>query len=1395
MAVRAVQYTIKVEVIEVRGLSFKESAGEKEIVPNPYVDVTVGGTTKSTVQKNQVVSATFNASFNFQATLTPEEFQRSYVELAVMHRYTLLGGVGLQSALIGKYVFSFACVYSKSQHWMYRQWIKLNNFEQLVSDPGMMLLTVGVFGPGDPLPVIDETVAYVNEDGDRVTKEVDVKSTYYNLTVNIYKGQDISEVVGQITTTCEPFIKVRHGGAELQTRSLPEHSPEWQASISLPASMPCHDDTVLVELWNGGSSAVLMATMVLDFFELIKNETPTRWFNFYWRPPTEGLLGAVHDMLTNAELRQANAYAGRILLNASCVKVQAPLPMGVRPVRAVHEPPQVEYVLWVDVYEVSCNALLSNELQVEVSFGPHALKSPPVMIEEAGSYTLEAEQGRMEELKVYLPADDAQTWAFFLYISSISSASAAANVAANVMNWFGGLAGVAETDQNAEPAVRTSRLAWAMIPFSTKALQDGKPMWYSLRATDGSGTDPFSVLVSITCRPARTMGERPARLQYNLQRYYFRALIYEGLHLPAVGYDQFPNPYIKIVLGSQQLKTLTFRQTLNPSYYEAMEMEVILPEMMQLAPDIVLEVCSESDSIMSSDIVLGSTTYPIQKVPKEWKKAPVWLMLQSKQYPRCKAKVLVAFELVPAELVENDTYPFFDDIRPSTKEATVSIFLVGVRLFSPVQRPYVEVCFGRDVEDTTKPLWSERTREPHVGEGGNWNFLQHFNVGVSLPKRMQHHCFMEVKVLDEVEGISGRTMKDVGMAYITLNPLLPWLEQREREETREMFKLQVMEEVMIEDAENARRISDGVAGQAGEAKATGEETASVQARLAMAAKLDKKMVVPYNDPDAANCRLEATDDYVAFGAAAAPVATRAFTASLEKNETKPRARGKGFLGGLKMKKSNGGQLGSDADGADNANELYGFEPEALDFVLTMADEDEVEENMRDEIPYEMETDFGVNDLPYLRVPIFRCTDCGVPETIGYLKYICRVYQGEECGSEMEEMNKLCQDLVQKYETTRELVVRAYVLAARGLVPPSGASDIQTYVWIYNSSSTATLSGGLTHNLKDSGHVKKQGFKPEFNRCYGLACSLPEHAVVQVAIMNQGRVMDECVGKTFIDMEDRFFNPKVAAMVEQEITPIELRTLKVEGSTVSHGTLRGFFEIMTEDYAQEHPQFTLASAEADDFQLRLVIWRVKAVPLDDNSSVSMFVRSIFTLEENSEIVHDTDTHYNSKDGSGVFNWRCVFDVKIPAPIPVLKVQIWNYAVLSSGEPIGECNFDLTADFFRARKRGQIYRLPRFWLRCTHPAFKGKSRGSVEVEASILPLKEADYSPVGQGREEPNRDPFLPAVTQNRTYVDWEAINETVGAASSAIMSGLKWTGVWMAVAGVIAIVIFIMFLLK
>lgn len=101
----------------------------------------------------------------------------------------------------------------------------------------------------------------------------------------------------------------------------------------------------------------------------------------------------------------------------------------------------------------------------------------------------------------------------------------------------------------------------------------------------------------------------------------------------------------------------------------------------------------------------------------------------------------------------------------------------------------------------------------------------------------------------------------------------------------------------------------------------------------------KKLLVPYNDPDAANCRLETVDDYVAFGAAAT-TAAGAGTPPLapvdeEQQPPKMRSRGNGFLGNLVLKKSHAAS-GTKGDGGMERNEeLYGFEPEALDFVLTM----------------------------------------------------------------------------------------------------------------------------------------------------------------------------------------------------------------------------------------------------------------------------------------------------------------------------------------------------------------------------------------------------------------------------------------------------------------------------
>lgn len=104
-------------------------------------------------------------------------------------------------------------------------------------------------------------------------------------------------------------------------------------------------------------------------------------------------------------------------------------------------------------------------------------------------------------------------------------------------------------------------------------------------------------------------------------------------------------------------------------------------------------------------------------------------------------------------------------------------------------------------------------------------------------------------------------------------------------------------------------------------------------RVALILQINRKMVVPYNDPDAANSRLENLDDYVAFGAAAVQMSTH--VPSTTEKPGPQRSRRKSFLGGLMMKKSTAHGSINEGLGLYKQTELYGFEPEALNFVLTM----------------------------------------------------------------------------------------------------------------------------------------------------------------------------------------------------------------------------------------------------------------------------------------------------------------------------------------------------------------------------------------------------------------------------------------------------------------------------
>ena len=56
--------------------------------------------------------------------------------------------------------------------------------------------------------------------------------------------------------------------------------------------------------------------------------------------------------------------------------------------------------------------------------------------------------------------------------------------------------------------------------------------------------------------------------------------------------------------------------------------------------------------------------------------------------------------------------------------------------------------------------------------------------------------------------------------------------------------------------------------------------------------------------------------------------------------------------------------------------------------------------------------------------------------------------------------------------------------------------------------------------------------------------------------------------------------------------------------------------------------------------------------------------------------DTDSHWNSKDGTGSFNWRMKFPITLPHPNPRLKLQIWDKDLISSNDIICEAILNLS-----------------------------------------------------------------------------------------------------------------------
>ena len=121
------------------------------------------------------------------------------------------------------------------------------------------------------------------------------------------------------------------------------------------------------------------------------------------------------------------------------------------------------------------------------------------------------------------------------------------------------------------------------------------------------------------------------------------------------------------------------------------------------------------------------------------------------------------------------------------------------------------------------------------------------------------------------------------------------------------------------------------------------------------------------------------------------------------------------------------------------------------------------------------------------------------------------------------------------------------------------------------------------------------------------------------------------------------------------------------------------------------------------------------------------------------VRETDTHRRVKQGFAAFNWRLLFDINIPLRSPILKIVAFSDYVIATDVAIGEATLDLgpdLAEVFRAKTTKLDYGEVKLPL-----TLKGRTTGVLHLNVTLLPKDLSRLAPVGQGREEPNREPFL------------------------------------------------------
>jgi hypothetical protein len=323
------------------------------------------------------------------------------------------------------------------------------------------------------------------------------------------------------------------------------------------------------------------------------------------------------------------------------------------------------------------------------------------------------------------------------------------------------------------------------------------------------------------------------------------------------------------------------------------------------------------------------------------------------------------------------------------------------------------------------------------------------------------------------------------------------------------------------------------------------------------------------------------------------------------------------------------------------------------------------------------------------------------QCVGKLKGLIRVIENEN------EPSLLSPELMKQLMKPNNYVVRLYCLTGKGLA----AMDIDMFGKPSNSDPYLRVTLGKKV-FDDRDNAVDDVKDVDLYKLIEFDAELPGTSQLTVALMDKDLIgSDDCIGRTTIDLEDRWFDarwqrmgeenmlrpgedPKDKSKVRWHTKPVERRSLYIPSKNMPQGVLECWLDIMKPEIASTFPPDDVALPPVQMFEVRVVIWKAKNVPaMDELEGMSdLYVKC---WPEGSK-PQETDTHWRAKKGKASWNWRMLFDVELghstrAMKFPYFHLQLWDRDLLKWNDCAGEGTIDLGKYYRKAYKRNVALKL--------------------------------------------------------------------------------------------------------